>query len=317
MTANAGNEFDFDAMMDLWAKGQQAFFKTQTDMVKGFAEAVTAESPDAAQEAAVAAWTKMMGGVGQANMGSANMGPANFGQAGFGNSVFANPFSPFDFSGIPGMGGMANPFAFMNAAGAAGADQAFTGMPNPMAMFSLMDPKTWAETAPDQIRTMLKNISASPRFADLATPHVETAEVWREFLDYQTAATDFAQVLQTAWTKALADFSASYSVEELQDGDVQRALDAWLKAANAALLETQHSEDFMDAQRRLLRAGLEIRNRQKDFAEQWSATYQMPTRTEIDDLTKIVHELRRDLRATKRELADMKAAQGAASTGSK
>jgi len=278
MSKTTASEFDFDAMVDLWTKGQQAFFKSQTEMARGFAETVTSESPEAAQEATMAAWANMF---------------SPYAQSGF------NPAALFD------------PCKFASMSNAFGADPitgSMAGASNPMAMFAFMDPKTWANSAPDQMRDFLKNIASGPRFADLATPQVEAAEVWRETLDYQTAAADFATVLQSAWTKAMETFGREYSVEDLQEGNAQEALDAWLKAANAALLECQHSDAFMDAQRRLLRAGMEIQARQKDIAEQWSAAYQMPTRTEIDDLTKIVHELRRDLRATKRELAALKSA---------
>ncbi|MEL6735944.1 MAG: poly(R)-hydroxyalkanoic acid synthase subunit PhaE [Pseudomonadota bacterium] len=282
MSKDGAADFDFNGMMDMWAKGQQAFFQSQSDMARGFAEAVTSESPEAAQEAGMATWTKMM---------------EPFSVPGF------NPAAMFD----PTM--MANAVTMMSQTmtGQGMMGSGMAGAPNPMAMFAFMDPKTWAQTAPDQIRTFLQTIAGAPRFADLASPQADAAEVWRETLDYQTAAADFAGVLQSAWAKALKQFSAEYSLEELQDGDVQKALDAWLKAANAALLETQHSSDFMDAQRRLMRAGLEIQSRQKEIAEKWSAAYQMPTRTEIDDLTRIVHELRRNLRETKRELAALKA----------
>jgi len=286
MSKNAPQDFDFDSMVDFWTKGQQAFFKSQTDLARGFAETVTSESPEAAQEATMAAWTKMF---------------MPFAQPAF------NPATMFDPAHMANMAGAMSG----TMGGAMGGTMG--SAPNPMGMFAFMDPKTWAQTAPDQIRTFLQNIAAGPRFADLATPQVEAAEVWRETLDYQTAAADFASVLQSAWTKALETFSQSYSIEDLQEGNVQEALDAWLKAANAALLQSQHSEEFMDAQRRLLRAGMEIQARQKDIAEQWSAAYQMPTRTEIDDLTRIVHELRRELRATKRELAAVKASDTRAS----
>ena len=63
----------------------------------------------------------------------------------------------------------------------------------------------------------------------------------------------------------------------------------------------------MDAQKRMLRASVEIKARQRDLAETWSEAYQIPTRSEIDDLTKIVHELRRELRQVKRELSSAKA----------
>jgi len=298
MSKNDAAEFDFNSMVDMWNQGQEAFFRTQSDMARGFAEAVTSESPEAAQEAAMAAWQKMV----------PPFNAPGFNQGGYNPAAMFNPETMMN--AVNPMAGMAN----MASAMASFLPGGMGAAPNPMAMFTFMDPKTWAQTAPDQVRSFLQAISGGPRFADLATPQVEAAEVWREVLDYQTAAADFAGVLQSAWTTALESFSSEYSIEELKDGDVQKALDAWLKAANAALLETQHSTDFMDAQRRLLRAGLEIQGRQKDIAEKWSAAYQMPTRTEIDDLTRIVHELRRNLRATKRELADLKAAHETTNT---
>ncbi|MEM1037992.1 MAG: poly(R)-hydroxyalkanoic acid synthase subunit PhaE [Pseudomonadota bacterium] len=291
MSKDGAADFDFNGMMDMWAKGQQAFFQSQTDMARGFAEAVTSKSPEAAQEAGMATWSKMM-----EPFSVPGFNPAAMPAAMFDPTMMANAVTM-----------MGQTFAGQAMAGHSMMGNGMAGAPNPMAMFAFMDPSTWAQTAPDQIRTFLQSIAGAPRFADLASPQADAAEVWRETLDYQTAAADFAGVLQTAWAKALKEFSAEYSLEELQDGDVQKALDAWLKAANAALLETQHSSDFMDAQRRLMRAGLEIQSRQKEIAEKWSAAYQMPTRTEIDDLTRIVHELRRSLRETKRELAALKA----------
>ena len=74
------------------------------------------------------------------------------------------------------------------------------------------------------------------------------------------------------------------------------------------MLETQRSPEFMDAQRRMMRAGVEIKARQRETAENWCDTWQMPTRTEVDDMAKIVHELRREVRKLKREVATLKMA---------
>ena len=87
---------------------------------------------------------------------------------------------------------------------------------------------------------------------------------------------------------------------------MNEALDAWLKAANSALLDAQSSEEFMSAQKRMIRASTEIRARQRDLAEQWSEVWQIPTRTEIDDLILTVHQLRRELREVRRELERVK-----------
>ena len=56
------------------------------------------------------------------------------------------------------------------------------------------------------------------------------------------------------------------------------------------------------------RAGVEIKARQRETAENWCDTWQMPTRTEVDDMAKIVHELRREVRKLKREVATLKMA---------
>lgn len=174
------------------------------------------------------------------------------------------------------------------------------------AFFELLDPQKWTKYAPEQLRVMLEQIARGPQFADLAMPQQKMAEAWRESVDYQEAASDMSRVMQSAWTKAYQDYSDKHSIEELQSGKVNEALDAWLKSANAALLEAQGSSEFLDAQKRMIRASTEIRARQRDMAEQWSEAWQMPTRAEVDDLTLIVHQLRRELREVKRELSKLK-----------
>lgn len=172
--------------------------------------------------------------------------------------------------------------------------------------FALLEPSNWTQYAPEELRNILNTIAQGPRFADLASPQHDAATAWRESLDYVEAAADMSKVLQEAWTRAYQKYSENHSLEDLQSGNVKGALDAWLKFANDELLETQKSQNFMDAQRRLLRASMEVKARQRDMAEAWSEAYQMPTRTEVDDLTKIIHELRREVRKLKREIASLK-----------
>lgn len=172
--------------------------------------------------------------------------------------------------------------------------------------FAMMEPTKWTQFAPEELRNILNTIAQGPKFADLATPQHDAATAWRESLDYAQAAADLSKVMQEAWANAYQKYTEKHSLEDLQSGNVKGALNEWLAAANSELLETQKSPEFMDAQRRLLRSSIEIKARQKDMAEAWSEAYQIPTRTEVDDLTKTVHELRRELRQLKRELAALK-----------
>ncbi|MEL6784741.1 MAG: poly(R)-hydroxyalkanoic acid synthase subunit PhaE, partial [Pseudomonadota bacterium] len=122
-------------------------------------------------------------------------------------------------------------------------------------------------------------------------------------IDYQKAAADLFTEVQGAWGRTYERYAKDNALEDLKSGNAPEALKAWLAAANAELLETQRTPGFMDAQKRMMRAGLEIKLRQKEIAEQWCETWQMPTRTEVDDLSKMVQELRREVRKLKRELA--------------
>lgn len=174
------------------------------------------------------------------------------------------------------------------------------------AFFELLDPQKWTRYAPEQLRVMLEKIARGPQFADLVMPQQKAAEAWREVVDYQEAASEMSQVMQEAWTKAYSEYSKTHTLDDLKTGDINEALNVWLKCANASLLDAQASPDFLQAQKKMLRASTEIRARQRDMAESWSEAWQMPTRTELDDLTLMIHNLRRELREVKRELAHLK-----------
>ena len=177
------------------------------------------------------------------------------------------------------------------------------------AFLNMITPSNWSPFAPEQLRTILESVAQGPQFADLATPQIEMAEAWRETLDYQQSLANMGKVLQETWVRTLKKYTEEYSVEDLNSGDVSGALESWLKIANSELLETQRSNEFMAAQRGMLRSSIEIKARMREVAENWSESYQMPTRTELDDLMKTVHELRREVRKLKRDVVLLKKGQ--------
>lgn len=171
------------------------------------------------------------------------------------------------------------------------------------AFFAVFDQNIWMSQAPEQLRSILQNITQFPKFADVSFAHVEGAEQWEELLELQKATRNFAKIMHGAWQRAYTRYSEKFSLDDLKSGNVQKALDTWIKTANEELLDTQSSDGFMTAQRSLIRAINGLKQRQAKMAEAWSNTYQMPTRSEIDDLTKTVTELKREMRNLKRSLA--------------
>ena len=170
------------------------------------------------------------------------------------------------------------------------------------AYWAMFDPSTWATQAPDQLRKIFENMTNLPQLADMYNPFVDVGSQWQEVLDYQEASRKFGEVMQAAWQRAYEAYAKSNSVEDLKSGNVQSALDAWLKTANEELLDTQATKDFMDAQRAMISASTSLTKRQAEWAEKWAESLQMPTRSEVDDLSKTVYELKKEIRKLKKEL---------------
>ena len=78
-------------------------------------------------------------------------------------------------------------------------------------------------------------------------------------------------------------------------------LDAWLATANQALVEMHRSKEFLEAQRRMTRSSTEYRLAEREISEAFCEMHHIPTRTEMDEMEKAVVELKREVRALKRE----------------
>jgi hypothetical protein len=71
------------------------------------------------------------------------------------------------------------------------------------------------------------------------------------------------------------------------------------------LIETQRSEAFVEAQRKMLRSASDHRLQEQEIAEAWCEAFHVPTRTEMDEMQRTVTDLRRQLRALQRAGAPM------------
>jgi len=79
----------------------------------------------------------------------------------------------------------------------------------------------------------------------------------------------------------------------------------WVDTANSALLETQRSERYLTSQREILKASTDLRLAQQEMAAFYSEMFGYPTREEIDDVHRVVTELRRELRKLQRASRDV------------
>src|SRR3712207_4670440 len=112
------------------------------------------------------------------------------------------------------------------------------------------------------------------------------------------------KVMLEAWMKAAGAFARTLN-ERAEKGETleswREVLALWVETANLVLLETQRSEAFLKTQRDVLKASTDLRLAQQEVAEYYSEMFGYPTRAELDDVHKVVTELRRELRAIKRQ----------------
>jgi hypothetical protein len=127
----------------------------------------------------------------------------------------------------------------------------------------------------------------------------------RQWLAYTAALERYRAVMGAAWLQAFKRFAEGLARDcgprdrepgdELPSWEVIQA--RWQEAADAELAAAQRAEDFLAAQRDLIRARLDCSALLRGRIERIAGMLGLPTRTELDDLHQTVHGLKRELRA--------------------
>src|SRR5215203_6419393 len=182
-----------------------------------------------------------------------------------------------------------------------GADQANPLMAEMLA--KIFDPRGWF-AATNEVDQTLQRMAEGPQLADLWNTERKFIAVFNAWLTMRRHSLEHNKVVLEAWLRAAGAFARTLN----ERADRSEALESsrevlalWVETANEALLETQRSEAFLTTQRDLLKASTDLRLAQQELAEFYSEMFGYPTRTELDDVHKTVTELRRELRAFKRE----------------
>jgi polyhydroxyalkanoate synthesis regulator phasin len=176
-----------------------------------------------------------------------------------------------------------------------------SGRFDPEAMKKLFDPAEW-KRAGSQFDMGLEKLVEGPTYATLWDLDKKMLNVQKLWMDRARDVEQYWDVVQGAWAKALERFMKSLNDAKgapIQSG--RAMLDLWLENANHALVEMHRSREFLEAQRRVTRSSTEYRLAEREIAEAFCEMHHIPTRTEMDEVQRTVTELRREVRAMKRE----------------
>ena len=157
----------------------------------------------------------------------------------------------------------------------------------------MLDPTRFLFAGTDEINQAIQRLVEGPEFADIGTIERQLLKATGEWLALREASAAYRAVTAGAWSRAFQTFSKETAKDPrlLQQG-FRAVLDRWLGIANDELIRTQRTDEFLKAQRELLAAGVAYRLKERELVEVWCETHSIPTRTEVDDLHRTVHELR-------------------------
>ena len=164
----------------------------------------------------------------------------------------------------------------------------------------VVDPRAWL-VGSGEMDQMLTRMAEGPRFADLWDVERRFARVFQAWMAMRRRSLEHNAITIEAWLRAARTF-AEYP-NEAENKDPKALFDRWVDTANRTLIETQRSEPYLRTQSALIRASTELKEAQRDLAEYYGERFGFPTRKELDDVHRTVTELRRELRALRRQVS--------------
>ena len=165
----------------------------------------------------------------------------------------------------------------------------------------IMNPQEWLSVSgyTDQ---SVQQLVEGPKFADIGQLESKFAALFKSWTDLRTRALEQSTIRLAAYAKAAQEFTGKLR-EVAKDKPLEtraQLVGLWVDVANRHLLEAQRSPEYLENQRELLRASTSFKRTQTELSDYYGEAFGIPTRGEIDDLTRIVADLKREVRADRR-----------------
>jgi len=117
-------------------------------------------------------------------------------------------------------------------------------------------------------------------------------------------AQEYAQISVPIWIKAMERFLAEAKKSQDAGGkaDAGELMDVWNNVLDLTMMEFNRSGEFAKAQQMLLHAAAAQRRELGGAVEKLAKAVDMPTRTEMTDVYRRLHELNREVHLLRREI---------------
>jgi hypothetical protein len=190
-------------------------------------------------------------------------------------------------------------------------------LPTPETLREMFAPSAWTGPGAGVLDAALQRVLEGPRYATLWDHDRQVLELQRLTLERDKAVAAYQAVVQKAWGQAFKRFAKGLNAEPRAPRTWRGLVDQWLAVANDTLIDVHRSDEFVEAQRRMLRTASDRHLQERRIAEAWCEAAHVPTRSEVDELQRVVTELRREVRLLRRATAGQPDANRATAPGTR
>jgi len=151
----------------------------------------------------------------------------------------------------------------------------------------------------------MRDMTGLPQFADLPNLESNLIPSIEPALELTAVAQQYLLVATPVWVAACKRFEAEVAsrqqgAETIEGAD--EALELWNNILDKTLMEFNRSSGFSDLQKRYLHGGVKQKKQIKDYFERLAKAVDNPTRSEMDDIYRRLHELHREVVYLRRKI---------------
>jgi class III poly(R)-hydroxyalkanoic acid synthase PhaE subunit len=128
------------------------------------------------------------------------------------------------------------------------------------------------------------------------------------WLDYRRASADYQRKLADVWGEAFEQLVNEMAALSEKGGTISTIRDLlllWGQVADRVFIKTFQTDEYVQIQGQFLNAAMAYRIQQREIMEITLQAYDIPTRSEVDEAHRNIYELRKEIKALKKQVADM------------
>ncbi len=165
----------------------------------------------------------------------------------------------------------------------------------------------------DTFENTVGKFTAAPAIGYTREFQEKLTRAFDTWVDVRRAEVDFRTELLNTGFRALEGLLREL-VEKAERGetiDTFRGLfDLWVATAEKTYFEIAGTDSFAEIQGRLVNAAMQHRVRERELMDDIAKALHLPTRRELDDAYRHLHDLKGEVRALRREMAHLRGASG-------